>query len=235
MPSRITAPAASETSSAVIDHGQIQRAAIIHDLPREFGGGDGLAVVGNRDDSRLAHRRDFRDGFAFAADAGRANGPHAHVAMRLGAIDDEARDGRVVVHRLGVRHAANGREAAARGGKRAGLDGFGIFLPGFAQVHVHINEARRDDQAGGVEDFRAVGTSDFSRRGDFGDALAVQQNVARRIGLRRGIEHAAVLNQKHGQIPWVSLRLSFERRMRAFRGADHQEIQNRHAHRRRRW
>src|SRR5208337_1772772 len=96
---------------------------------------------------------------------------------------------------------------AARRGERPGLDGFGIFLARFAQVHVHVNEARRDDQSGSVEHFRSVGEGYFPAWGDFRDALAIQQDVARRIGLGRGIEDAPVLNQKHEQIPWVSVRL----------------------------
>ena len=80
-------------------------------------------------------------------------------------------------------------------------------------------------------DLRAIGMSDFSGRCDFGDAFAVQQNVSRSIGLRSGVENAAVLNQKHERIPWAVCGFSFESRVRAFRGANHQKIQNSHAHR----
>ena len=46
---------------------------------------------------------------------------------------------------LRVGHAADGGESAACCGARAGLDGFGRFLAGLAEMRVKINEARRDD------------------------------------------------------------------------------------------
>ena len=64
----------------VFDHGKIQRAAIIHHLTSQFGGGDGFAVIADGDDAGFLHGGNFRDGFAFAADAGGADGPHAHAA-----------------------------------------------------------------------------------------------------------------------------------------------------------
>ena len=138
---------------AVINHRQIERVAIVHHLAHQARGGDGLAVVADGDDSGVFHRGDFRERFAFAADRGRADRPDAHAARGRGAFDDGARDRGVVIHRLRVRHAADGGESAAGGGARAGFDGFGHFLARLAQMAVKINEAGRDDQAGGVENF----------------------------------------------------------------------------------
>ena len=135
----------------VLDYREIERAAIVHDLTREFCGGDGLAVVGNGNDARFAHCGDVGDVLAFAADAGGADGPDMYVAVGFGAIDDEASDGSIVVDRLRVGHAADNREATTRGGESAGFDGFGIFLAGFAKMDMHIDEAGSDDETGGVE------------------------------------------------------------------------------------
>ena len=77
----------------------------------------------------------------------------------------------------------------------AGFDGFGIFLPRLAQVDVHVDEAGRDDEAGGVENFRTVRAGNFSGRGDFGDGFSIEENVADRVGFGRGVEDAAVFNQ----------------------------------------
>ena len=57
---------------------------------------------------------------------------------------------RVVDHRRGVRHAADGREAALRGSAGAGGDVLLLLLARLAQVHVHVHEARDDDLAGQV-------------------------------------------------------------------------------------
>src|SRR5579859_4462267 len=97
----------------MLDDGQIERAAVVHHLAREFCRGDGFAVVANGDDAGLLHGGDFRDGFAFAADAGGADGPNAHAGSGFGAIENKARDAGVVVDRFRVRHAADGGEAAA--------------------------------------------------------------------------------------------------------------------------
>ncbi len=138
---------------AVVNHRQIERIAVVHDLAHQARGGYGLAVVADGDDSGIFHRGDFGKGFAFAAYGGRADRPDVHGSGSGGAFDDGARDGGVVVHGLSIRHAADGCESAASGRTRAGFDGFGHFLAGLAQVAVEIDEAGRDDEAGGIEDF----------------------------------------------------------------------------------
>jgi hypothetical protein len=62
-------------------------------------------------------------------------------------------------------------------------------------VRVHVNEAGRDDEAGGIKDLRAIGARDFSRRRDFGNTFTVEENVAWRVGLGRRIEDPPILNQ----------------------------------------
>src|SRR5580704_1658639 len=114
----------------MFDHRKVQRAAVIHDLASEFRGGDGLAVVRNGHDSRVAHGSDVRDVFALAANAGGADGPDSDMAKGFSAIDDEARYGSVVVDGPGVGHTADGGEAAACGRMRPSFDRFGVFLAG---------------------------------------------------------------------------------------------------------
>ena len=176
---------------AVINHRQTERIAIIHHLAHEAGGGDGLAVVADGDDSGVFHGGDFREGFAFAADGGCADGPNADAARGGGAFDDSAGDGGIVIHRMGIGHAADGGEAAASGGARAGFDGLGHFLAGLAQVAVQVNESRRDDHAGGVENF-CVGRGEI--RADLGDASGVEEDILRGVGFARGIEDAAIFD-----------------------------------------
>ncbi len=119
----------------------------------------------------------------------------------------------------------------ARGGFRARLDSFGIFLPRFAQVHVHVDETGRDDQAGGVEDFRVFGTRDFSPAERF-------QRSARRRGehreprrfWRRGSRTRPFLMRSMIRVPWFCVGLAFERGMRALGSAEHEEIKDCHTH-----
>ncbi len=194
----------------MLDHGEIEAAAVVHNLPRQFGGGDGFSIVRDGNDACVAHGRNFGNVFSLAADAGGADGPDADVAMNPGAIHDEAGDRGIVVDGPGVGHAADGGESATRGGLGARLYGFGILLPRFAKVDVHVNKAGSDDEAGGVKHFSTVGTGNFSGCGDFGYGFSVEEDVADRVSFGCGIEYAAVLNQKHAQIPWIWRRISFQ-------------------------
>ena len=90
------------------------------------------------------------------------------------ALDDVAGDRGAVVHRLGVRHAADGGESARRRGARPALDGLGVLEAGLAQVHVHVDEAGRDDQPGRVEHFGARRRQIRRRRRD---AAVLDQHV----------------------------------------------------------
>ena len=171
----------------MLDHGNVERAAIVHDLTREFCGGDGFAVVGNGDDAGFFHGGDFGDGFAFAADAGGADGPDANAGGGFGAIENEARDAGVVVDGFGVGHAADGGESAARCGRVPVSMVSEDSWPGSRRCACMIDEAGGDDQAGGVEDFGVVVIGrEFSGRGDFGDFFAVEKNVRgrRRFSMR---------------------------------------------------
>src|ERR1700730_13793463 len=88
----------------VLDDGEIERPAIVHHLAGGLCGGDGLAIVRHRDDTRFTHSCDVGDIFALAADTGGADGPDVDVTPNFGAIDNEAGDGSVVVDGLGVGH-----------------------------------------------------------------------------------------------------------------------------------
>ena len=77
---------------------------------------------------------------------------------------DVAGDRGVVVHRRGVGHGADGGESARGRRARSALDGLGMLEAGLAQVHVHVDEAGRDDQPGRVEHLGARGVEILARR-----------------------------------------------------------------------
>jgi hypothetical protein len=62
-------------------------------------------------------------------------------------LDDVAGDGGVVVHRRRIRHRTNRRESTRGRGARPALDGFRVLESRLAQVHMHVDETRRDDQS----------------------------------------------------------------------------------------
>ena len=130
--------------------GQIERAAIIHHLAQQLGGGDGVSIVADPDDPRFLHCTDFRQSFAPTAQRGRADGPNARASNRSGALQDGARHGGIVVDGPRVGHRANSSEAAARCGTGSCFDGFGAFTARLAQMTVHIDEPRRNYKARGI-------------------------------------------------------------------------------------
>ena len=91
------------------------------------------------------------------------------------------------------------REAAGRRGARAGLDGLGVLEARLAQMHVHVDEAGRDDQARGVEHLGA-GASRFSTRLPAIDAVLNEHIGDSDRTASAGIDHAAVPDQEasHG-------------------------------------
>ena len=179
---------------AMIDYRQAQRAAVLHGLAEQPRGGHGFSVVADGYDSRILHCRDFSQCFAFAPDGRGADRPNAHRSPSLRAINHETSDGSVVVDRLGIGHRADRRKASTSRGTRAGLDGFREFLAGHAQVAMQVNKSGSDDQAGGVENFRAVRRE---ARAQAQNPFPVDQNIQGALGAARGIHDAPVLNQKH--------------------------------------
>jgi hypothetical protein len=72
-------------------------------------------------------------------------------------LDDETRDRRIVVDRIGIRHRAHARPTARDRRRRARLNRLFILLPRLAQVRVQVYETGRDDETLRVEYFRAFG------------------------------------------------------------------------------
>src|SRR5262249_46520706 len=101
---------------------------------------------------------------------------------------------------------ANRGEPAPRGCTRPRLNRLRRFLPRLAQVCVQIDEAWRNDQARSIKHLRAGGRAKATRLRDLNNFFSLDEDVARRVRIRRRIDHAPVLNQKHWRIPWVLLR-----------------------------
>ena len=73
----------------------------------------------------------------------------------------------------------------------AGLDGFVLFPARLPQVDVHVDQARRDDLAGGVENPLAAGRQRIVR----GDPAAFHEQAANAVQRLAGIDQPAVLNE----------------------------------------
>ena len=72
-----------------------------------------------------------------------------------------------------------------------------------AQMTMQVDEARRHDQIFRVKNFRALrARRKLPVRRDGGDAVAVEENVARCVRPAGGIENAPIPNQQHAKNPF---------------------------------
>ena len=89
--------------------------------------------------------------------------------------------------RIGVRHREDRAVAARRRGRGAGRDRLLVLAAGRAQVHVRIDERRREHEAVRVDDPVRV---PLERRADRGDHAVVDADVDVRVDALDGVEHA---------------------------------------------
>src|SRR5215475_14950820 len=97
---------------AMIDYSEIEIARIFQRAPHDSRIGHGLPVVADRYYAGRLHLTDLGQLFAFRSLSDRADWKDVGEFRRAALFDDEASDRRIVVDRLRVRHAADGRETA---------------------------------------------------------------------------------------------------------------------------
>ena len=149
----------------------------------------GQPVVADRHRARRFHGADGRQFLARAPLGDGADGKHVDQRLAARPLHDVAGHHGAIVHRLGVRHAADGGEPARRRRPRPALDGLGVLETRLAQMHVHVDEARRHDHPRGVEHLRL-------RRGeirrDARDPPVHNQHVRHAVRVRRRVDHPSV-------------------------------------------
>jgi hypothetical protein len=123
----------------------------------------------------------------------RADRVDAREPRGVGAPHDLRDDRRRVERRLGVRHARDGGEPARDGRRRPGRDRLLLRLPRFAQVDVHVDEARRHDRVRRVNDPRVVFVDVL---GDRDDEPVFDQDVAIRVDPLHRIDDPSAFNQR---------------------------------------
>jgi hypothetical protein len=92
-----------------------------------------------------------------------------------GFLQDELCDARMIIDRFSIRHTCHGREATSNCRCGTTRDRLFVFLPGFSQVHVNIDEAGNDEAA--LRNFNDVGAVRRKVAPDLGNALAFDENI----------------------------------------------------------
>ena len=142
---------------AVIENREIEHAGVFEGAAHEFVILDAFAVVGDGDDAGLFEGTDGGEFFASDALGDGAGDVNIDEAFARGFFANQ-RDGAGGVDRgRRIRHAQDRGESTARGGLRAGGDGFLGGLAGFAEVDVGIDQTGRDDEAGDIPRLGFVG------------------------------------------------------------------------------
>jgi hypothetical protein len=138
-----------------------------------------------------------------------------HLGLGAGPLDERAEHGGRVDDGVGVRHREDGAEAARGGRARAGTDVFLVLAAGRAQVHVRVDERRREHEARRVDQAVAVRVEPDA---DLRHHAAVHADVDHRVDALAGIDHAraadddvvlgAVRADEHHATSWISATLT---------------------------
>src|SRR5579885_1043257 len=177
----------------MFDERKIQRCCILHRAAGHARIHHGFAIVRNRNDSGLLHRGNRCQFFSRAVFRDRANWEHIYQGGPSSAIHNVARDRGAVIHRLRVRHAADGSKSTRRRSAGAAFNRFGMFEPRFAKMDMHVDEPGRDDRFGGIEHLASGRRKIYA---DLANHSVFYPDVAHTVQISRGIDHASVLDHE---------------------------------------
>ncbi len=150
---------------AVFEHRHVEHARILQRAPHQQRRLHRPSIIGNADAAGRAQLRDVGELIAVRALRDGADRVHACEAGLRRFLQDVLRDAGVVVDRRRVRHARNRGKAPRNRRRRAGRDGFLVFLPRLAEVDVHVEQPRRHDEASRhLDDRRAIDREDPFQR-----------------------------------------------------------------------
>ena len=179
---------------AVFGDGHVERARVLEGGAHELRAFHRPAVIAEGDRTGADHLGDFGQRLPLLPHGDRAVRIHAREPGGFALPLDEADDGLIIGHGLGVRHGADAGESTGRGAVRAGGDGFHVFTTRFAQMDVHVDHAGRDHHAADVDDFSAIGGSDAGSA--CLDSSVAQQHVTNGVHALRRIDNASAAQQQ---------------------------------------
>ena len=173
---------------AVYDDRQVEHPAVFEGAPQDGWIPDGPVRIGQRHGAGLGQFAYF--GQAFSRSPGRECGNGIDLRRRSGCPGpNESHGGRVVDDRIGIRHTRHAGDAARDGGARPAFEVFPVFVSGFAEVDVHIDQAGQDELTGRVDDGGALR---IAVRGPIDDPALADPEIALFVTAGSGIDDASV-------------------------------------------
>jgi hypothetical protein len=172
----------------VVDHRNAEDPRVLERAAHQVRVRDRHAVVGDGDDSRLAHLADLGEVLAPEPDGDGADRVDAGEPGLGGAFEDQPRDRGVVVHRIRVRHAGDRGEAAGDGGRGAGRDRLLVLVARLAEVHVRVDQPRHHPEAVRIDRLGGLRAGELSRLRDRADQAALDPDVVPFVDARGRID-----------------------------------------------
>ena len=159
-----------------------------------------FAVVGEPDRPRLHQLVEVRNLAAQAAECRRRHRQQLHhrAARR---VQHPAQALHRIVHRSRIRHGHHGGESARRRRRRPGANRLLVRLPRLAQMHMDVDQPRRNHASRRIDPLRNRNARQRARLLHRRNPSIAQQHVARPIGPARRIDHAPAKNQKFTHCP----------------------------------
>ena len=170
----------------MVDHREVVLRGVFQDPAHDLARRNRHAVIAQSDGSGLAQQREVGQLLPLLAKRRGGDRPDPSAAGGGRLLEHEPGHRRLVIDRIGVGHAGDGTEATC--GCRACARGnrLRLLAPGFAEVHVDIDEARGDEQVCG---FDLLGVSRHQISTDLGDQTTGQAHVQPLfIELRCGVD-----------------------------------------------
>src|SRR5262245_45846960 len=176
---------------AMLDERQAQWRGVLHRQPHHAPAAHRPPIVGEGDRAGLGQFHHLGQLAPLLAARDRRDGPYPRRSL-LRAVTYSIKQRRRVEDGIGVGHAANRREAAARRRPRASGDRLLALVARLAQVRVEVHEARRDDPASRRLDHTRVTPLGGERRAEANrrHPLALDQRRAWAVESLAGIEDA---------------------------------------------
>ena len=184
---------------AVLNQRYVEHAGVLERPAHQQRRRHRMPVVADRHTPRLPQLRNVGQQLAFGSLGYGTDWIDAGQVGFRGFGQDQRRDIRVVVHRRRVRHTRDRREPSSDGGRCTSGNGLLVFLPGLAQMHVHVDQPRADDQPRwNLDDGRAI---DWNVAADPCDTPVFNQHVIGAVDAVAWVDHAAAFKQLlHGPL-----------------------------------